>query len=1265
MANKYGTTWWGERWLNALTGIDEENRIPRGLSYANSDKVYALNPDINRGVIKARVKGNYDPFYSVKIELPQFTSQERKALLDAIAKSPVILAKLSARELAPEIEEEASKLGINIFPRKWDDLKFKCSCPDYAVPCKHIAAVIYKFSQEIDANPFILFELKGLDIVAELKRLNINLEQVEQTEMPSWKEILEQPGLDKMTSIEDLIKASYIEIPDLLDSVLGLFKPSPAGFVEGDLRAIVKKCLIKAAKLADKQLKDKTDRDLPEYNDSNPLLTIDSWGRNHLDKTLFWTIHPVENNGEPLKKTPFDPASENYENAPYYEMFSGTIEPRKIEEAPYEIEAMYHAWFIATKLVTKGAVIPQIYEPIEDFFCVRWIPSIMSDEVRKVVDEVGKAFLIFPDSTIRIDRRPEHLSASVLGEIILSFFIESYIIKAFTTLYPDSYDNQSIEISSVFLRKFVDIEEDIAGERVKLGLESWIAPIYLQNLKVLPVIILEDRSALSKHTLDAIIEEARDVKEEASDEEATDEENADNKYVDIAADETDTSLTAPVVDDEIELLPLRERTLKKLFANKDGVSITMGFNRLDKAGIPEEAFIPLTQILENNEYKKIRFECLRTVARLSSVCPVLTELLEDQKGEGIISLDSLAEIILSTIPAMRLLGVKLIVPKSLKKVLTPKSAMTIGTDGKWDESMGYMGLADLLNFHWDLALGNHPISEGEFNELRKHEGKVVRFRNSFVYVDPSVTSRIAKKLLTANATPTKQRLMAAALTGHFGQNNVQITKELQSCLKNILSEKSIEVPPTLQANLRPYQQRGYSWLTRNLRTMMGSIIADDMGLGKTLQVIAAIEKLRYDGELEDKQVLIVVPTSLLVNWSRELTKFAPQITYNIYYAEKNLKNHTHVVITTYGVLKTELNNLKKLKLRLMVIDEAQAIKNNKSQVFRAVRAIKADSMIAMSGTPVENRLMEYWSIMDFTNPGLLGTTDNFKKEFAAPIEKERNIEAVNSFKRVTAPFIMRRLKTDRSVIDDLPEKISTDKFCTLTPQQVALYQEKVDISMKIMKNADPKIRAAVVLNLIQSLKQICNAPAQFSKEDKFQDAKYAGKMEVLFDLLDEMRENKKKTLIFTQFKSMGDLLQKWIRDKTGFEPQFLHGGVPSQQRARMVDRFQNKKDEQCMILSLKAAGTGLNLTAASSVIHYDLWWNPAVESQATDRAYRIGQKNNVQVYRFICANTFEEKINDIINSKKELADLTVNTGEKWIGDLSNRQIEEIFSISEN
>ncbi|MBO5566458.1 MAG: DEAD/DEAH box helicase family protein [Succinivibrio sp.] len=1252
--NLYGTTWWGQRWLNALSGIDFANRIPRGMTYANTGKVYQLTIDPARALIKARVQGNYDPFYSVKIELPRFTENEKKALLGEIAKSPVILAKLSARELAPEIENVAEQIGIRIFPHKWDDLKLKCSCPDYAVPCKHIAAVIYKFSQEIDANPFILFELKGLDIVAELAKKKIDIEQVEQTEMPTWKEILEQKGGDSESSLEDLKQATFTEVPPLLDSVLGLFKPSPAGFVEGELREKMKKIIERAGKLVDRQLKDKTDRDPPVHNEKQPILIFDSWGRGHFDSSLAWVTHSVDNNGEPEVIRPFDPANEKYEGAGFHEMFSGSLDSKKIEYAPYEIEALYYVWLIAGKLVKHGAILPQIYQPIEDFFTIRWIPAVISDEIRKLVNEVGRAFLSFPDSMIRIDRRPETINSFVLGEMILGIFIESYIITAFINTATTKSEDLPLEISALFLRKCIDIDEHIAGERVKLGLESWIAPIYLQNLKVLPVIILEDKTQKSDYRLDDIIDDVRGVR---GDDDAV--------YVDAAIAEEDEAFTAPVVKEEALAPAKNTKRRQNLFDNTEGVQITMGFNRLDKKGVPEDTFIPLTDIISKKEFQKIKFECLRTVARLSSVCPVLTELLEKKNGIGMIALDSLADIILSTIPAMRLLGVKLIVPKSLKRVLYPKSAMTVGLSKPWDESTGYLGISALLDFHWDLALGNNPISETDFHELLKHEGKVVRFGNSFVYVDPQITSRIAKKLQLSVATPSKQRLMAAALTGRFGTNNVQITQELQDCLKRILSEKSIEVPSTLNAQLRPYQQRGYSWLIRNLRTMMGSIIADDMGLGKTLQVITAIEKLRYDKELENKQVLVVVPTSLVINWNREIAKFAPKLTCNTYYQERDLSVPAHVIITTYGVLRNDLKKFMKLNLRLIVIDEAQAIKNVKSQVFKAVRAIKADSMIAMSGTPVENRLLEYWSIMDFTNPGLLGSSDTFRREFANPIEKERDPEVLKSFRRVTAPFIMRRLKTDKSVIDDLPDKITVDKYCTLTPQQVALYQKKVDETMRIMKIIGKKERSAIVLTLIQSLKQICNAPAQFSKEDQYQEAKYSGKMQVLFDLLEDFHENNRKTLIFTQFKTMGDLLQKWIADQTGFKPQFIHGGINSTERGRMVDRFQNRRDEQCMILSLKAAGTGLNLTAASSVIHYDLWWNPAVESQATDRAYRIGQKNNVQVYRMICANTFEEKINDIINSKKELADLTVNVGEKWIGDLSNRQIEEIFSLSDD
>lgn len=1264
---EYGTTWWGRRWLDSLTGIDFENRIPRGLNYAKEDKVYSLSVDPSRHLVKARVRGNYDPFYAVKITVPAFTDSQKETLISAIADSPVILAQLSARELAPEIDELARSCGISIFPTCWQDMAAGCSCPDDALPCKHIAAVIYRFSQEIDTNPFILFELKGLDIVAELAKRDVNIEQVEQSEMPAWSELLAQSGgPEGGVSLEDLWKATYRDIPDMLDSVTGLFKPSPAGFVHGELRDVMRRCLESAARLAERQLKDKTDRDLPTYSADKPLLSFDSWGRARLNPDFSWTIH----NPDRVTVKPFDLSRGSFDGAAYFEMFSGAVDQKKLEISSPEIEALYSAWIIAAKLVKSGAVIPQIYKPIEDFFAVRWIPAVMKAEVRAVTEEVGAVFRSLGNDVVRVERRPENLSAFALGEMILGFFLGSYMVSAFRDLKDWDFSSLPLEYSSMFLASFVDEEEHLGGQSVRVGLEGWMAPIYLQNLNVLPVIILEDRSF---DGLSTVVDECRTVKVDEGPVFAYGDEATGTTFqvqpamgeapADAGATEEEAGVqTAPVVDDDY--LPVAGES-GGLFDNAAGVMISMGFNRLDQRGTPEDTFIPLSEIIANPDYRAIRFECLRTVARLSSVCPKLKELLESRGGEGIIALDDLAGVILSAIPAMRILGVRLIIPKTLSRVLNPKISMTVDVGEGWNESDGYLGVADLLDFDWTVALGNHPITAEEFELLRRHEGKVVRFGQSFVYVDPNLTSRIAKKLQLGKTAPAKQRLMAAALTGRFGQDNVQITRRLKEVLDRLLSEKSIELPPTVNATLRPYQMRGYSWLTRNLRTMMGSVIADDMGLGKTLQVISAIEKLRYDGELENKQVLVVVPSSLLINWGREIARFAPKLQVNTYYQIRDLSMPAHVVITTYGVLRSELKKFQKLALRLMVIDEAQNIKNIKSQAFRAVRSIKADSMIAMSGTPVENRLLEYWSIMDFVNPGLLGTPQTFKQEFANPIEKSRDMEAVSCFRRVTAPFIMRRLKSDRSVISDLPDRITTDKYCTLTPPQVALYQAQVEQSMELMKAAGGSLSArnSVVIALIQKLKQICNAPAQFSKEDRHQEAKYAGKMEVLYELLDDIYESRRKCLIFTQFKVMGELLQNWIEERYGHRPQFINGSVPAKERAMMVDRFQNRRDELSMVLSLKAAGTGLNLTAASVVIHYDLWWNPAVEDQATDRAYRIGQKNNVQVYRLICANTFEEKINEIISSKKELQDMAVNAGESWIGDLSNRQIEEIFSIS--
>lgn len=456
-------------------------------------------------------------------------------------------------------------------------------------------------------------------------------------------------------------------------------------------------------------------------------------------------------------------------------------------------------------------------------------------------------------------------------------------------------------------------------------------------------------------------------------------------------------------------------------------------------------------------------------------------------------------------------------------------------------------------------------------------------------------------------------------------------------------------------------------MMRNVRIGIGSILADDMGLGKTLQVITLLEGLRTRRELKGKPALIVVPTSLITNWQRETARFAPKLKLHVYYgpgpALPGEKETVHAVLTTYGTLRSSVNTLAERAWRLLILDEAQAVKNYRTSTFKSVRTVKADGVVAMSGTPVENRLMEYWSIMEATNPGLLGSATGFKNTFAQPIEIEHDEETAEQFKRVTAPFILRRLKTDKAIAPELPQKISTDEYCTLTKEQALLYDKVVKKSLEqINDGMSPMERRAMVLTLMMKLKQICNAPAQYAKDGSYASAEYSGKMQRLFGILEDLEAAGRKVLIFTQFREMGKLLQKWIGEKTGSTPKFIHGGVAQKERQAIVDSFQTNRSDKVLILSLKAAGTGLNLTAATAIIHYDLWWNPAVENQATDRAYRIGQKSSVNVYRFISAETFEEKINTMIESKKALAEMTVETGENWIGDLSKNELQEIFTL---
>ena len=450
----------------------------------------------------------------------------------------------------------------------------------------------------------------------------------------------------------------------------------------------------------------------------------------------------------------------------------------------------------------------------------------------------------------------------------------------------------------------------------------------------------------------------------------------------------------------------------------------------------------------------------------------------------------------------------------------------------------------------------------------------------------------------------------------------------------------------------------------------GRIIADDMRVGKSLQVSTLLAKMKEEGAMDRKKALVVVPTGLLHNWQSEVKRFAPQLATGVYHGTaRDLKGDdckkADIILTTYGVVRSDADTLKKQKWQVIVIDEAQNIKNSDTAQSKAIHSIPANCHIAMSGTPVENRLSEFWSIIDFTNKGYLGSAKDFSESYAKPIQKYGDSHVAERFRKVTAPFMMRRLKTDKSIISDLPDKIERNELASLTPEQAALYQETVKRCMAVIESMDGEDsqtlfkRQGLVLQMMLALKQICNHPTQYLKDNRM-DATLSGKTEMLLDMLRSIIDANEKVLVFTQFREMGDLLRHFIRTTLDEEPMFYHGGCSLKQRQEMIDRFQNNRNDRIFILSLKAAGTGLNLTAATHVIHYDLWWNPAVEAQATDRAYRIGQHKNVQVHRFITQNTFEERIDAMIQEKKHLADLTVSTGESWIGKLSNKELHEIF-----
>lgn len=1197
---QFGKTWWGKAWVDAMERIDYyTNRLPRGKRYAHGGRVTAISVD--DGEVKAKVQGTRPTPYKVAIRLKKFTKQQVSRTKSIISGDPALASELALGRLPEEMLTILGRHEIDLLPSSWDDLTANCSCPDWANPCKHLAAVYYIIANEIDKNPFLLFNLRGMDTGELMQAAGFGAQAgiaVREDTFVSYREVTicappKDPAPELSLTLKSLSRRKELE------AVFTLLSDAPLFYTEGNF----KKILLKAYKnIADAMERLQLLEDGFAFSNSNYCLLYPSArGVNLLREVSFFAFpgddipdtldakskmisSPVETEG---KLSLIRKKGKLLSGEPLLDlMLALPLEPSPEHGSP-AFRFLNAAAAVAQALAQSSAFVPEVRDHGQGNFWISYMPLTRVEGVQEALEYLAgiiPAGFVFRREDKSVLPGKEGVK-EVLGLLL------SRIVHRFAGI------EEKTKLCDVFFRGDYYSAQGFEEKLTAKSVCDWLAGLYFQGKDVAPVIRIEiPRGRKERFQLQVDVENKQDP------------------------------LAAP--------LPLAEifTARKKVFS------------------LPADS---------------VRNEIARQLTFAAPYFPALKKILS-AKGTKPVTVEpsAMAEFLANGREICALLGIKVVVPRELKVLASPQLSIGARFKSNGPQTVSYLNLNEMLEFSWQVSIGDLTLTREEFVRLAASAQGIVKFKNHYLLLRPEEVKSLLEKLDQPLPQFSSLEVLQATLTGEAGETGAlfdpdQALKQLTADFTRI---KHVAIPESLNASLRPYQERGFQWLYANTVKGFGSCLADDMGLGKTIQILTLILKLKEDTWLKNP-ALVICPTTLVGNWEKECKKFAPSLKVSVYHGLNRRLNtaNTDLVITTYGVIRRDVAKFRKKAWDLIVIDEAQNIKNPDAEQTKAVKSLSAKAYLAMSGTPVENRLTELWSIFDYLNRGYLGTRQHFIRRFALPIEKYRDTERIAILQKATSPFILRRMKTDKSIIKDLPDKVVRNQYCSLTKEQAAMYQQVLDTAMREIENSEGITRKGLVFKLMTSLKQICNHPALYAKKGSVAK-ELSGKAQQAISLLENIMASKEKVLLFTQYKEMGYLLVDMIRQELTEEVLFFHGGLSRKKRDQMVADFQRSSGHPIMVISLKAGGTGLNLTAATNVIHYDLWWNPAVEAQATDRTYRIGQTEKVLVHRLITMGTFEEKIDEMISAKKELADLTVSTGEQWLTELTNEELVELFSL---